>query len=63
MPGGTTAIAHRGREPTGGTTNNFSNSSSFSFSTPSKYLLVIMRNNEDNSGEYHTLNNPRVTHR
>jgi hypothetical protein len=58
MPGGKATIAYRGRERIGGTTNNSSNSFSFSFFTPSKYSFVVIRKNKDNFGEYHTLNNP-----
>jgi hypothetical protein len=63
MPEGTTTIAHRGRKLTGGTINNSSSSFFFSSSTLSKYPLVIIPKNEDNSGEHHTLNNPWFIHR
>ncbi len=60
MPGGTTTIALRGREPAGGTTKLLQLILLFFLHSIklSKYPLAIMRKIEDNSGEYHTLNNP-----
>jgi hypothetical protein len=56
MPKGIPTDAHRRYEPTGGTTDNSSIFSSFSTSEISSRYII--EKNEDNSGEYHTLNNP-----